>query len=86
MLSPSGVSNSLQPHGLQPTRLLCPCDSPGKNTGWVAISSPADLPNPGIKPRSPTLQVGSLQNLHQGGPWKGNYQTELFILHPIPNQ
>ena len=24
---------SLQPHGLQPTRLLCPWDSPGKNTG-----------------------------------------------------
>ena len=23
----------LQPHGLQPTRLLCPWDSPGKNTG-----------------------------------------------------
>ena len=23
----------LQPHGLQPTRLLCPGDSPGKNTG-----------------------------------------------------
>ena len=26
-------SNSLQSHGLQPTRLLCPWDSPGKNTG-----------------------------------------------------
>ena len=25
--------NSLQPPGLQPTRFLCPCDSPGKNTG-----------------------------------------------------
>ena len=24
--------NSLQPHGLQPARLLCPWDSPGKNT------------------------------------------------------
>ena len=24
---------SCPPHGLQPTRLLCPCDSPGKNTG-----------------------------------------------------
>ena len=23
----------LQPHGLQSTRLLCPCDFPGKNTG-----------------------------------------------------
>ena len=26
------MSDSLQPHGLQPTRLLCPWDSPGKNT------------------------------------------------------
>ena len=27
------VSDSLQPHGLQPSRLLCPWNSPGKNTG-----------------------------------------------------
>ena len=27
------VSNSLRPHGLQPARLLCPWDTPGKNTG-----------------------------------------------------
>ena len=27
------VSDSLWPHGLQPARLLCPWDSPGKNTG-----------------------------------------------------
>ena len=25
--------NSLQPYGLQPDGLLCPCDFPGKNTG-----------------------------------------------------
>ena len=29
----SVMSDSLQPHGLQPTRFLCPWDSPGKNTG-----------------------------------------------------
>ena len=29
----SVVSDSLQPPGLQPTRPLCPWDSPGKNTG-----------------------------------------------------
>ena len=28
-----GSSESLQPHGLQPAQLLCPWDSPGKNTG-----------------------------------------------------
>ena len=27
------MPDSLQPHGLQPTRLLCPWDFPGKNTG-----------------------------------------------------
>ena len=27
------MSNSLWPHGLQPSRLLCPWDSPGNNTG-----------------------------------------------------
>ena len=27
------MSNSLQPYGLKPTRLLCPWDIPGKNTG-----------------------------------------------------
>ena len=30
---PSGTSDSLRPRGLQPARLLCPWDSPGKNTG-----------------------------------------------------
>ena len=27
------MSDSFQPYGLQPARLLCPWDSPGKNTG-----------------------------------------------------
>ena len=31
--SRSVVSDSLWPHGLQPVRLLCPWDFPGKNTG-----------------------------------------------------
>ena len=29
----SVVSDSVRPHGLQPARLLCPWDSPGKNPG-----------------------------------------------------
>ena len=32
MISHPGVSDCLQAHGLQPARLLCPWDSPGKNT------------------------------------------------------
>ena len=32
-VSCSVVSDSFRPHGLQPTRLLCPWDFPGKSTG-----------------------------------------------------
>ena len=32
------MSDSSQPHGLQPTRLLCPWDFPGKSTGVGAIA------------------------------------------------
>ena len=42
------MSDSLQPHGLQHSRLLCPRDSPGKNTG-LPFPPPGDLPDPGIK-------------------------------------
>ena len=34
----SDVSNSLQPYGLQSTRLLCPWNSAGKNTGVSCYS------------------------------------------------
>ena len=37
-VSHSVVSNSLRPHGLQPTRLLCPWNSPGQNTGMGSHS------------------------------------------------
>ena len=33
----SVVSDSLQLHGLQPTRLLCPLNSPGRILEWEAI-------------------------------------------------
>ena len=33
LLIASVVSDSVRPHRQQPTRLLCPWDSPGKNTG-----------------------------------------------------
>ena len=39
-------------------------DSPGKNTG--SCSPPGDLPNPGIKPRSPAFQADFYQISHQG--------------------
>ena len=36
--SRSVMSNSQRPQGLQPTRLLCPWDSPGRSTGVRAIA------------------------------------------------
>ena len=49
------------PHGLQPVKLLCPWDFPGKNTG---VSYHAFLQGifqtQGVELRSPTLQVDSL--------------------------
>ena len=51
------IASHREPGGLQPTRLLCPWDSPGKNTGVGCHTHPGDpqgdLPDPGIKPASP---------------------------------
>ena len=52
-VSCSVVSDSLQPHGLQPTRFLCPWDSLGKNTGVGSHSLlqgvfPTQGQNPGL--------------------------------------
>ena len=56
------MSNSLRPHGLQPSRLLCPWWF-SKQEHWrgLPFPSPGDLPNPGTEPRSPALWVDSLQ-------------------------
>ena len=53
----SVVSNPLQerPGELQFSRLLCPWDSLGKNTGVGCQPSPEDLPDLGIKTMSPAL-------------------------------
>ena len=60
------MTDSLQPHGLYPTWLLRPWDSPpmgfSRQEHWSGLPfpSPGDLPNPGIEPRSPALQVDAL--------------------------
>ena len=47
-------------HGILQTRIL----------EWGAFSSPGDLPNPGIEPMFPTLQVDFLPAEPQGKPPK----------------
>ena len=49
----SVMSDSLWPHGLQPTRLLCPWDSPGKSGVGCRFLLQGIIPNPGIEPGSP---------------------------------
>ena len=60
------------PYRLQPSRILCPWDSPGKNTAvGCHFSSPGGLPDPGIDPSLLQLllwQVDSLQLSHLGSP------------------
>ena len=55
------VSDSLQPCGLKPSRLLCPWGF-SRQEYWSGLPClpPGDLSKPGIEPRSPTLQVDSL--------------------------
>ena len=49
------MSSSLQPHGLYPTSLLCPWDSPGKNTGvWCYFHLHGIFPTQGSNPVSCT--------------------------------
>ena len=68
---PSVMSDSLRPHGLYPTRLLCPWNSPAKNTR-VGIPYSTDLPNPEMEPGSLALQI--LYHLsHQGSPNRNHY-------------
>ena len=53
------------PRGLQPARLLCPWDSPGKNAG---VGCHALLQGIFLTPRLVHWQVGSLPLSHQGSP------------------
>ena len=88
--SRSVVSNSSQPHGLQPTRLLHPWDFPGKSTGVGAIAF-SDIgvkrytkhPVNGYYSRSLGQEdLGSEDSCHkiavQSSPWKGFWPRWLF--------
>ena len=77
----SVMSYSFQPHGLQPTRLLCPGDFPGKNTclgfsrqeywSGLPFPPPGDVLDSEFEPASPvspTLQADTLPLSHWGSP------------------
>ena len=52
----------------RPTRLLCLWGFSRQNTGVSCHAPPGDLPNSGIEPRSPALQVDSLPSEPPGKP------------------
>ena len=71
-VSCSVLSDSLWPHGLQPTRLLCPWNSPGQNTG---VGSHSLLQ--GIFPTQDSnslQQADSLPAMLSGCPLKDSYK------------
>ena len=56
------------PMDCSPPACFVHVDSPGKNTGGLHALLQGDLPNPGIEPRSLTLQVDSLLSEPPGKP------------------
>ena len=80
--------NSLQPHELQPTKLLCPWDFPGKNTGvGLPFPSPGNFPtqgsNPGLLHCRQILWLLSHQEMP--GPILGAL-AKLYITLTIPHK
>ena len=71
--------NSLQPNGLQPAKLPCPWGfSRQEYQSGLPCPSQGDLPNPGIEPRSPTLQANSLLSEPPGKPeYRGIEKTKI---------
>ena len=79
MLSPSVVSNSLQHQGLSPARLLCPWDSPGKNTGGACHALLQGIfPIQGLNPGLPYCRRILYHLSHQGSP------SESVYIYPLP--
>ena len=74
------MSNSLQSHGLY-NRIL-----QATILEWVAFPSSGDRPNPGIKSRSPALQVYSLPAEPQGKPKNTGVGSLSLLQRIFPTQ
>ena len=79
MLVAQSCPTLCDPMDCSPPRLLCPWDSAGKNMSGLPFSSPEDLPNPGIEPKSPALQVDPLPSESVGKPWTKNRCIYIYI-------
>ena len=80
VLSHSVMSNTLWPHGLYPTRLLCPWDFPGKNTGVdYHFFLQGIIPTQGLNPHFLHWQVDSLPLSQLGSPSDSWYNADIPI-------
>ena len=82
------TSDPLKYRGGQPARPFCPWDSPGQNTAVSGLPYPplGDLPNPGIKLRSPGVGADSLPS-EAPGKYKNAGLGSLSLLQGIfPSQ
>ena len=83
------MSDSSRPHGLQPTRLLCP----GNSTEWVAIAfSSGRLPTPvflgfpcGSAGKESACNVGDLDSIPGLGRSPGEGKGYLLLLSDLEN-
>ena len=71
------MSDSVRPHRRQPTKLLCPWDSPGKNTGvgchaLLQVNFPTQKSNPNV-----LCLLHCRWVLHHWVTWKTAAQTSL---------
>ena len=71
------------PMDCSPARLLCPWGF-SRHEYWSRLPCPppGDLPNPGMEPRSPALQVGSLPSEPPGKPWWNTLNTLFSCFFP----
>ena len=74
--SRSVVSDSLRPHGLKPTRLLCPWDFPGKSTRvGCQFHLQGIFLTQGLNPGLPLCRQTLYPLSHQGSPTKAVAKT-----------
>ena len=77
LFSRSVVSNSLWPHGLWPTRLHSPWDSPGKNTGaGCHFLLPGIFPIQGLNPGLLSISCIATRFFYHWATW---YQAKVFL-------
>ena len=87
VLSCSVMSDSLQPYGPEPARLLCYWRF-SRQEYWSGLPCPPpeDLPNLGIEPRSLTLQADSLPSEPSGKPMNTGVGSLSLLRGIFPTQ